>query len=115
MTSKLKVKKRVKSNMPRTMGGQEMASRRMVTKPCMLDRKIFRDCAADTRGGKSNVDENTATYEAKFANPLVAAQRGFIDAVITPRETRQLVWESLELLSDKRQERAWRKHGNIPL
>ena len=62
-----------------------------------------------------NVDENTATYEAKFANPLVAAQRGFIDAVITPRETRQLVWESLELLSDKRQERAWRKHGNIPL
>jgi propionyl-CoA carboxylase beta chain len=62
-----------------------------------------------------NVDENTATYETKFANPLVAAQRGFIDAVIAPRETRQLVWESLELLSDKRQERAWRKHGNIPL
>jgi propionyl-CoA carboxylase beta chain len=62
-----------------------------------------------------NVDETTATYETKFANPLVAAQRGFIDAVIAPRETRQLVWEILELLSDKRQERAWRKHGNIPL
>jgi hypothetical protein len=60
MTSKLKVKKRVKSNMLRTMGGQEMASTRMDTKPCMLDRKIFRDWATDTRGGKSNVDENTA-------------------------------------------------------
>jgi len=62
-----------------------------------------------------DVEENTATYETKFANPLVAAQRGFIDAVIAPSETRKLVWESLEVLDGKRAERPWRKHGNIPL
>jgi hypothetical protein len=60
MISKLNVKKRVKSNMARTTGGQAMASRRMETKPCMLDRKIFRDCATETSGGKSKVEENTA-------------------------------------------------------
>ena len=37
-----------------------MASRRMDTKPCMLDRKTFSDWATETSGGKSNVDENTA-------------------------------------------------------
>ena len=46
---------------------------------------------------------------------LVAAQRGFVDAVISPSDTRRLVCEDLELLADKRHERPWRKHGNIPL
>jgi propionyl-CoA carboxylase beta chain len=62
-----------------------------------------------------DVEENTLEYEQKFANPLVAAQRGFVDAVIEPSETRRLVCEDLELLAGKRHERAWRKHGNIPL
>ena len=62
-----------------------------------------------------DVEENTLAYEHKFANPLVAAQRGFVDAVITPSETRRRVCEDLELLAGKRSERAWRKHGNIPL
>ena len=61
------------------------------------------------------VDENTLAYENKFANPFIAAQRGFVDGVITPSETRQLICEDLELLGNKRSERAWRKHGNIPL
>lgn len=62
-----------------------------------------------------DVDSNTLEYEGKFANPLVAAQRGFVDAVISPRETRRLICEDLALLENKRVERAWRKHGNIPL
>jgi len=62
-----------------------------------------------------DVEANTREYEHKFANPLVAAQRGFIDAIIEPSETRRLVCESLEMLAGKRVERAWRKHGNIPL
>jgi hypothetical protein len=60
MTSKLNEKNRVKSNICRTMGGHEMANRRRDTKPCMLERNIFRDWATDTRGGKSNVEEKTA-------------------------------------------------------
>jgi propionyl-CoA carboxylase beta chain len=54
-------------------------------------------------------------YRAKFANPFVAAHRGFIDDVIMPRETRARVARSLEMLRNKKVERPWRKHGNIPL
>jgi len=62
-----------------------------------------------------DVESNTLEYEHKFANPLVAAQRGFIDAIIEPRETRRLLCEALEMLKDKKTHRAWRKHGNVPL
>jgi hypothetical protein len=60
MTSKLNVKNRVKSNILRTIGGQDTARRRIDTNPCMLDKKTLRDRAADTRGGKSKLDEKTA-------------------------------------------------------
>ena len=46
---------------------------------------------------------------------LVAAQRGFVDAVLDPSETRQRLCEDLEVLDTKKIERPWRKHGNIPL
>ncbi len=62
-----------------------------------------------------DVAKNTAEYEDKFLNPMVAAERGFVDAVIQPSETRQRICEDLDLLRDKKQTRAWRKHGNIPL
>ena len=63
-----------------------------------------------------DVEANTLEYESKFANPLVAAQRGFVDAVIAPSETRQRLAEDLALLETKQSEpRAWRKHGNMPL
>ena len=62
-----------------------------------------------------DIEANTLEYETKFANPFVAAQRGFVDAVVSPRDTRRLVCEDLALLEGKRSERAWRKHGNIPL
>ena len=62
-----------------------------------------------------DVENNTLEYEHKFANPLVAAQRGFVDGVIQPRDTRRVVAEELELLAGKRATRAWRRHGNIPL
>jgi len=62
-----------------------------------------------------DVEANTQEYEHKFANPLVAAQRGFIDDIIEPNQTRRLVCEALEMLKGKRSERPWRKHGNVPL
>lgn len=54
-------------------------------------------------------------YREKFANPYVAAARGYLDAVIAPRETRPRVIQALEMLRNKRVQRPPRKHGNIPL
>ena len=62
-----------------------------------------------------DVDAKTVEYTERFANPMVAAQRGFIDAVINPAETRERLCEDLELLRNKEVERPARKHGNIPL
>jgi propionyl-CoA carboxylase beta chain len=56
-----------------------------------------------------------AEYTAKFANPYVAAERGYIDDVIEPRETRRSLVRGLELCLRKTVERPPRKHGNIPL
>ncbi|CAM8657558.1 COG4799 Acetyl-CoA carboxylase, carboxyltransferase component (subunits alpha and beta) [Acidimicrobiia bacterium] len=54
-------------------------------------------------------------YTERFANPYVAAERGFIDDVIDPAETRIKVIAGLEMLKSKREELPHRKHGNIPL
>jgi len=62
-----------------------------------------------------DVDARTAEYTDRFANPMVAAQRGFVDDVLDPSITRQRICEDLELLRTKKAERPWRKHGNIPL
>jgi propionyl-CoA carboxylase beta chain len=56
-----------------------------------------------------------AEYKDKFANPQVAAQRGFIDAVIQPRETRRRLIAALATLETKRDKNPPKKHGNIPL
>jgi propionyl-CoA carboxylase beta chain len=57
----------------------------------------------------------TEEYRRKFNNPFIAGQRGFIDDVIMPHETRKRVCRSLAMLRDKKLENPWRKHGNIPL
>src|SRR5438094_1470415 len=56
-----------------------------------------------------------ADYKARFANPYSAAERGYIDDVIVPHETRPRLIRALETLKTKRVERPKRKHGNIPL
>ena len=56
-----------------------------------------------------------ADYEEKFNNPMVAAEMGFIDDIIDPRETRPYLIKALETIRSKRPERPPRKHGNIPL
>lgn len=62
-----------------------------------------------------NIEEKTMEYTDRFANPMVAAERGFVDDVLDPAVTRQRICEDLELLKTKVVERPWRKHGNIPL
>ncbi len=59
--------------------------------------------------------ELVADYVEKFANPYVAAERGYIDDVIEPRETRRMLIRGLELCLTKRGDAPPRKHGNIPL
>jgi acetyl-CoA carboxylase carboxyltransferase component len=54
-------------------------------------------------------------YTERFANPYVAAQRGYVDDVIEARRTRSAIATALDMLADKRVERPKRKHGNIPL
>ncbi|KAJ3104940.1 hypothetical protein HDU97_008688 [Phlyctochytrium planicorne] len=56
-----------------------------------------------------------ADYIAKFANPLPAAQRGFLDDVILPSQTRKIIIEDLKMLRTKHKENPKKKHGNIPL
>ena len=74
-------------------------------------RIIFRDEAGDP--GK--LAERTEEYRRKFANPFVAASRGFIDDVIMPQNTRRRVARALDLLEGKALENPWRKHDNLPL
>lgn len=54
-------------------------------------------------------------YEDRFANPFIAAERGFIDEVIMPRNTRWRIIRSLNMLRNKHTENPWKKHDNIPL
>jgi propionyl-CoA carboxylase beta chain len=59
--------------------------------------------------------EKIAEFRARFANPYVAAQRGYIDAIIEPRETRRRLIAALGALENKRDTNPKKKHGNIPL
>ena len=60
-------------------------------------------------------NELVEDYLERFANPYVAAERGFVDDVIDPAETRKRLIDGLEMLASKRSETPRRKHGNIPL
>ena len=54
-------------------------------------------------------------FRQRFANPYIAAERGYVDAVIQPRETRKKLIQALAMLDGKRDKNPPKKHGNIPL
>jgi len=70
---------------------------------------IFRGLSAE------EIAARTKEYEDRFANPFVAASKGFIDEVIYPHSTRKRIAQGLRKLRTKQVENPWRKHGNIPL
>lgn len=76
---------------------------------------IFRKELAEAGNPEARRRELVAEYRAQFANPYVAASRGYVDDVIPPRETRPRLIASLEVLHRKRASNPRRKHGNIPL
>jgi len=60
-------------------------------------------------------EEKIEEFRDKFANPYVAAERGYVDSVIRPRDTRRKIIQALEMLDTKRDKNPPKKHGNIPL
>jgi propionyl-CoA carboxylase beta chain len=66
-------------------------------------------------GDAEKIGKRTAEYEARFANPFVAAERGFVDDVIMPHGTRRRVVRAFEVLKGKNAAVVKKKHGNIPL
>ena len=76
---------------------------------------IFRREIAAAEDPVKRAAELTADYQRRFANPYVAAERGYIDAVIEPRDTRPTLIRAFATAASKREARPSRKHGNIPL
>ena len=66
-------------------------------------------------GDAEKLAQHTADYEDRFANPFVAAERGFVDEVIQPRSTRKRVARAFASLRNKKAQNPWKKHDNIPL
>ena len=71
--------------------------------------------AKDAKGKEALRAEKTAEFKDRFANPYVAAERGYVDEVIEPADTRLRLITALSLLEGKRDTNPPKKHGNIPL
>jgi propionyl-CoA carboxylase beta chain len=76
---------------------------------------IHRKAIASADDGEAKRQELIADYEERFSNPYIAAERGYVDDVIEPQETRRRLVQSLEMLRSKRETIPQRKHGNVPL
>jgi propionyl-CoA carboxylase beta chain len=76
---------------------------------------LYRKELADMTNPDENRQRIVDEFNEKFANPYIAAERGFIDEVIEPAETRPKLIRALSLLKNKRDTNPPKKHGNIPL
>jgi propionyl-CoA carboxylase beta chain len=76
---------------------------------------LFRKDIAEASDPAAAMDAKVAEYTEKFANPYIAAARGFVDDIIDPRETRPRLIDALDSLQGKRDRNPAKKHGNIPL
>ncbi len=76
---------------------------------------IFKREISEAEDPAAKLLEKEAEYAEKFANPYRAAQRGFIDEVILPKDTRKKLIKAFSMLENKKVETPNRKHGNIPL
>jgi propionyl-CoA carboxylase beta chain len=76
---------------------------------------VYRKELEEAADPEQRREELVAEYREEFANPYVAAERGYVDEVIEPRRTRPMLIDALETTLTKREPRPRRKHGNIPL
>ena len=76
---------------------------------------VFRKELEEADDPEARREELVHDYREQFANPYVAAERGYVDEVIEPRRTRAVLIDALGTSLTKREPRPRRKHGNIPL
>lgn len=76
---------------------------------------IFRKEIEKAASREAAIEEKVEEYRAKFANPYIAASRGYVDEVIEPKETRSKLIRALQFLENKVDQNPRKKHGNIPL
>jgi propionyl-CoA carboxylase beta subunit len=76
---------------------------------------IFREEISKSKNPEQTRSHLVKDYQDKFSNPYIAAEKGYLDDVIEPKETRQVLIKYLEAVRTKREARPPRKHGNIPL
>jgi propionyl-CoA carboxylase beta chain len=76
---------------------------------------IFKKEIQSSNDPQATLNEKEQEYGELFANPYQAAERGFIDEVIRPEDSRRKIMKALVVLSNKKKLRLSRKHGNIPL
>jgi propionyl-CoA carboxylase beta chain len=81
----------------------------------IVHRKTLAAVEADGGDVEAKRAELIQEYEDTLANPYIAADRGYVDAVIPPSHTRIQVTKALRVLANKRQTLPAKKHGNIPL
>jgi propionyl-CoA carboxylase beta chain len=76
---------------------------------------LHRKEIAEAADPAAALDARVREYTERFANPYIAASRGYVDDVIDPRDTRPRLIEALETLQGKRDRNPPKKHGNLPL
>jgi propionyl-CoA carboxylase beta chain len=76
---------------------------------------ISRKEISESKDAEMELEKKVAEYREAFANPYIAAQRGYVDDIVEPRTTRRRVVESLAMLESKVDRNPAKKHGNIPL
>ena len=76
---------------------------------------IFRKEIAKEKDPDAAVEKKTEEYREKFANPFIAAARGYVDDIIAPRQTRSRLIRAFQMLETKKDQNPLKKHGNIPL
>jgi propionyl-CoA carboxylase beta chain len=83
--------------------------------PLGASQIIFKNEIQASEDPQATEKKFTELYTEKFATPYVACEKGYLDAVIFPEETRGYLIKGLRSLKNKKVERPYRKHGNIPL
>jgi propionyl-CoA carboxylase beta chain len=81
----------------------------------IIQRKELAAAAEEGKDVETVRQQFITEYEDTFATPYIAAERGFVDAVIEPSQTRREVARALRILRNKREALPPKKHGNIPL
>ena len=76
---------------------------------------LYRRELLNAENPEESRQEKIEEYRTRFANPFVAAERGYVDDVIEPHETRPKVIRALKMLANKTDTMPRKKHGNIPL